>query len=182
MINASRPPTARPAPSTSSSSTANGGSATRAVSTIRGSKAASGAMICVTPSTTSWPDGTSASRRRGRSDAASTTSRAMTDRLVSLAHRRRSVAVPAIAAGAWVVILAADLTGIAGGLHHHALIENGPPLPIATVLFLAGWTVMVAAMMLLPSLPAIDAVGAATERLHGHPRVGERAWFLAGFG
>lgn len=81
-----------------------------------------------------------------------------------------------------MVILAADLTGIAGGLHHHALIENGPPLPIATVLFLAGWTVMVAAMMLLPSLPAIDAVGAATERLHGHPRVGERAWFLAGFG
>ena len=32
---------------------------------------------------------------------------------------------------AWVAIVVADATGVAGALHHHALLENGPPLPIA---------------------------------------------------
>ena len=55
----------------------------------------------------------------------------------------RSIVVPAVVAGAWAVILAADWTGTAGALHHHALIEGGLALPVATALFLAGWIVTV---------------------------------------
>jgi predicted metal-binding membrane protein len=60
-------------------------------------------------------------------------------------------------AAAWVAIVAADATGLAGALHHHSLIENGPPLPIAVGLFLVGWQVMVAAMMLPSSSATIGA-------------------------
>ena len=88
---------------------------------------------------------------------------------------------PPIVAAAWVLVLTADLTGIAGSLHHHALIEDGPPLPIATVLFLVGWIVMVAAMMVPASLLAIEAVEAATERSAALRRAAERAGFLGAF-
>src|SRR4051794_25607208 len=94
---------------------------------------------------------------------------------------RRSVMTLAIVAPAWAVILTADLTGVAGSLHHHALIEGGPPLPIATVMFLVGWLVMVAAMMVPASHLAIEAVEAATERSPALRRVTERAGFLAAF-
>lgn len=58
-------------------------------------------------------------------------------------------------AGAWLLIGAAQLTGAAGLLHHHALIEHGPPLWIGVPAFLAGWLVMIVAMMLPASMPAI---------------------------
>ncbi|HLO35724.1 MAG TPA: hypothetical protein VK194_06570, partial [Candidatus Deferrimicrobium sp.] len=70
----------------------------------------------------------------------------------------RSLAVPALVAAAWATLLVADATGAAAALHHHALIEGAQPLWIAVPLFLAGWVVMVAAMMLPASLPAIRAV------------------------
>ena len=86
-----------------------------------------------------------------------------------------------IVATAWALVLSADLTGVAGSLHHHALIEGGPPLPVATVLFLLGWIVMVGAMMLPASFLAIEAVEVATERSPVLRRVAERAGFLGAF-
>ena len=88
---------------------------------------------------------------------------------------------PAIVTSAWVMVLTADLTGVAGSLHHHALIEDGPPLPIATLMFLLGWIVMVAAMMVPASLLAIQAVEVATERSPALRRATERAGFLGAF-
>jgi predicted metal-binding membrane protein len=94
---------------------------------------------------------------------------------------RHSIMAPAIVVVAWAMILIADLTGVAGSLHHHALIESGPPLPIATVLFLFGWIVMVAAMMVPASLLAIEAIEVATARSPALRRAAERAGFLGGF-
>jgi len=69
--------------------------------------------------------------------------------------------VVAIAAAAWSLLLLADATGIAPLLHHHALISTGgPPLWLGAILFLGGWLVMVAGMMLPASTPAIMLVGA----------------------
>ena len=65
-----------------------------------------------------------------------------------------------IVTGAWSILLLGDATGIAPLLHHHALISpGGPPLPLATVLFLGGWLVMIAGMMLPASSPAILVAG-----------------------
>jgi predicted metal-binding membrane protein/peroxiredoxin len=61
--------------------------------------------------------------------------------------------------GAWALSAAAQLTGGAGLLHHHSLIDGGPPLPVATALFGVSWLVMVAAMMLPSSLSAIQTFG-----------------------
>ena len=80
--------------------------------------------------------------------------------------------VPAAIAGAWLLAIVAQWTGEAAFLHHHALIEDGPPLWIAVILFLFGWQVMIAAMMLPASLPTIRVVGSA---------VGHRATFLVAF-
>ncbi len=91
----------------------------------------------------------------------------------------RSLAVPALIAGTWVTVLVAQATGAAAGLHHHALIEGGLPPWIAIALFLVGWLVMVAAMMLPASLPTIRIVEAAARRL-ARPRRA-RAAFLAAF-
>jgi predicted metal-binding membrane protein len=63
-------------------------------------------------------------------------------------------------AGAWLLAFTAQVTGNAVLLHHHTLIENGPPLWMATILFLLGWQVMVAAMMLPASLETIGMVKA----------------------
>jgi predicted metal-binding membrane protein len=71
---------------------------------------------------------------------------------------RVQVAVLVIVASAWVVAVIAAAGGGAGALHHHALIEGGSPLWIAIPLFLAAWLVMVAAMMLPASLPAIQVM------------------------
>ena len=66
----------------------------------------------------------------------------------------------ALAGAAWLISLALELTGRASALHHHALIEpGGPPLWIGVPLFLLGWQVMVASMMLPASLRAVQVVG-----------------------
>jgi predicted metal-binding membrane protein len=91
----------------------------------------------------------------------------------------RSLAVPALIAGSWATLLVAEATGTAAAIHHHALIEDGPPLAIAVALFLVGWLVMVAAMMLPASLPTIQGVETATSRLTQPRRA--RSVFLGSF-
>jgi predicted metal-binding membrane protein len=74
-----------------------------------------------------------------------------------------AVQVPGIAlaiATAWVLIALVQLTVTAALLHHHALIEHGPPLWIAVPAFLVAWLVMIVAMMVPASLPAIAGVQA----------------------
>ena len=78
-----------------------------------------------------------------------------------------------------MIVLAAQATGTAAVLHHHALIEGGPPLWVAVPLFLVAWQVMVVAMMLPASLPTIRVVEAAMGRL-ARPRRA-RAAFLGAF-
>lgn len=96
----------------------------------------------------------------------------------ALSSGRAGVALPAIA-GAWLVALVAELTGSAGLLHHHALIEGGTPIWVAVPLFVGGWFVMVVAMMLPPSLSTLRRV----ERLSAfQPRsTMARAIFLGAF-
>jgi predicted metal-binding membrane protein len=86
-----------------------------------------------------------------------------------------SIAVVAIA---WAVLVVLDATGLASQLHHHALIEGGPPLWAAIPLFLVAWQVMVAAMMVPASVPAIRYATLAAARIR--PLAAELA-FLAGF-
>ena len=77
----------------------------------------------------------------------------------------RSLAVPALIVGSWALLLVAETTGVGAALHHHSLIEGGVPLALAVPAFLVGWLVMVAAMMLPASLPAIEAVESAMARM-----------------
>src|SRR4051794_36211099 len=80
---------------------------------------------------------------------------------------------------AWGLAVAADLAGQGYALHHDSLIEGGPPLWAALLLFLVAWQTMVAAMMLPSSLPLIrlfDTVSARQERTR---RV--HAAFLGGY-
>jgi predicted metal-binding membrane protein len=95
--------------------------------------------------------------------------------------RRRGVARPVLVAitAAWVLAIGAELSGSAEVLHHDALIEGGPPLWAALVLFLLAWQAMVAAMMLPSSMPLIrlfDGVSGQQER-PGRAR----AAFLGGY-
>ena len=80
---------------------------------------------------------------------------------------------------AWSVIILAETTGAAPALHHHALIDNGPPLPIAVALFLASWLVMVVAMMVPASFGVIRGMADAGTMLDRPRQV--PAGFLAGF-
>jgi predicted metal-binding membrane protein len=58
---------------------------------------------------------------------------------------------------AWGVAVLAEFSGRGAALHHDRLIERGnTPLWVAFVLFLLGWQVMIAAMMLPSSLPLIQ--------------------------
>jgi len=57
---------------------------------------------------------------------------------------------------AWALTIIAQASGADALLHHHALLEDGPPLSAGVLLFLASWQVMVVAMMLPASLPAIS--------------------------
>jgi predicted metal-binding membrane protein len=91
-----------------------------------------------------------------------------------------AVAVPALIAVAWLAILVAQETGTAALLHHHALIENGPPLSIAIPLFAFGWLVMVVAMMLPASMPTVRVVESAVAGLERPARA--MVGFLLGFG
>ncbi len=58
-------------------------------------------------------------------------------------------------AGAWALALGLSVSGASGALHHHELVEGGPPLWVALGLFAVAWQVHVAAMMLPSSLPLV---------------------------
>ena len=83
-------------------------------------------------------------------------------------------------AAAWVAAVAAQAAGAAALLHHDALlVGDGPPLPVAAVLALLAWQVMIAAMMLPSSLPLVRLYARASERA---PRRGRSmAAFIGGY-
>jgi predicted metal-binding membrane protein len=65
---------------------------------------------------------------------------------------------------AWAVALAAELGGAADALHHDSLLEGGPGLGFALLLFLLAWQVMIAAMMVPSSLPLVRMYAVASAR------------------
>jgi predicted metal-binding membrane protein len=93
-------------------------------------------------------------------------------------HSTRPVLV--VIGFAWALAVVAQLTGTAHALHHDALIEGGPPLWAALLLFLVAWQAMVAAMMLPSSLPLIRLFEAVSGRQEHAWR--SRAAFFAGYG
>jgi predicted metal-binding membrane protein len=82
-------------------------------------------------------------------------------------------------AGSWALAVVAEATHTPGALHHDALIEGGPPLWAALLLFLVAWQAMVAAMMLPSSLPLIRLFEAASRKQERLGRV--RAAFFGGY-
>ena len=87
--------------------------------------------------------------------------------------------VLAAIAAAWTVAAGAEATGAADALHHDALIEGGPPLWAALLLFLGAWQAMVAAMMLPSSLPLLRLFDLVSRRQERAGRA--RAAFLGGY-
>ena len=83
--------------------------------------------------------------------------------------------------------MAVEVSGIAGSLHHDSLLEGGPGFGPALLLFLLGWQVMVAAMMLPSSLPLVRMFAAASSGAPDRGRaltafVGAYAVVWSGFG
>jgi predicted metal-binding membrane protein/peroxiredoxin len=85
--------------------------------------------------------------------------------------------------GAWAMAAVGELTGAGALLHHDALIHGGalgpPPIWVAVLAFLVGWQVMLAAMMIPASGPAIRVVGQAMA-MRARPIL-ESAGFIAAF-
>ena len=105
----------------------------------------------------------------------------MTAIAAAIDRRRGQIPRPvvlAIAVG-WALAIVAEATGKARALHHDALIEGGPPLWAALLLFLVAWQAMIAAMMLPSSLPLIRLFEAASRSQERVRRV--RGAFLAGY-
>jgi predicted metal-binding membrane protein len=69
-----------------------------------------------------------------------------------------------VIAGAWMVCVWAELSGIAAQLHHHALYESGVSYWFAALVVLAAWQFMTAAMMLPSSLGFIRLYAATARR------------------
>ena len=93
----------------------------------------------------------------------------------------------AAVAAAWGAAVAVEASGIAGSLHHESLLEGGSGFGPALLLFLVGWQVMVAAMMLPSSLPLVRMFAAASSGAPDRGRamaafVGAYAVVWSGFG
>lgn len=89
---------------------------------------------------------------------------------------RALLVVPAVA---WAVALVAEVTGRATLVHHDRLLVGGPAWWWAVPAFLAGWFLMIAAMMLpstLPMLAAFRRLAAAQDR-----SAAARGAFLGGY-
>jgi predicted metal-binding membrane protein len=69
----------------------------------------------------------------------------------------------------WLVLLGFAATGNGAVIRHDRLLQGGPPLWLATIWFVAGWQVMVAAMMVPASVHAFVRlnIGHARARLAG---------------
>jgi predicted metal-binding membrane protein len=93
---------------------------------------------------------------------------------------RLPAAVPAAIAGAWGITLVAQVTGRARLFDHDAVVQAHLPLATAVAVFLVGWQVMVAAMMLPSALPLVRLF-AATSASQPRRRM-VMAAFLAGYG
>ena len=80
-----------------------------------------------------------------------------TNRAIVLATRRPTIKWPWMAVGiAWSAAGLAALTGQSYLVDHDYLIESGNlPLPVALLVFIACWQVMIVAMMLPSSLPVV---------------------------
>ena len=77
----------------------------------------------------------------------------------------------AVIAASWTALLTLSVLGDGAIVRHDRLLQDGPPLWVATLLFLGGWQVMLGAMMVAPALPAIR-----------HFRLpGSQVRFLAGY-
>ena len=106
------------------------------------------------------------------------TATAAVERRPSRAARVPTVILVAIGA-AWALAVVAFATGRERALHHDTLIHHGPPLWAATLLFVAAWQAMTAAMMLPSSLPLIRLFRVVAQRQArpGHAM----AAFIAGY-
>jgi predicted metal-binding membrane protein len=95
--------------------------------------------------------------------------------------RRRAAAFPIllVVVAAWTAALAVELTGHASALSHGSLIEGSLPLPVAVVVFVAAWELMIVAMMLPATLPLLNLFATASSR-HAHS-VWARTMFIAGY-
>jgi predicted metal-binding membrane protein/peroxiredoxin len=86
-------------------------------------------------------------------------------------------------AGGWAITALSDVTGAGNLMNHDALIHGGPlgppPIWLAILGFLVAWQVMLAAMMVPASTPAIRVVGQALAT-RARP-VLESAGFVAAF-
>jgi predicted metal-binding membrane protein len=77
----------------------------------------------------------------------------------------------AIVAGSWAVLVVFTWVGDGAIVRHDRLLQGGPPLWIATLMFLVGWQVMLWAMMVAPALDAV-------QQRRSTPG---RAWFLLSY-
>ncbi len=88
-------------------------------------------------------------------------------------------AVLAAIAGAWALVIAAQMAGDAARLHHDALIHSSLPRIVALGLFLIAWQAMIAAMMLPSALPLVRLFARTSAR---QPRPGlAMGAFLGGY-
>jgi predicted metal-binding membrane protein len=97
------------------------------------------------------------------------------------ARRRAPVIWPWLLVGvAWALALLAFLTNQSSLINHHYLLEQSHlPVPVALVVFLAGFQVMTVGMMLPSSMPMLSIMVHASRR-QGRPRAIQLA-FLAGY-
>jgi predicted metal-binding membrane protein len=80
--------------------------------------------------------------------------------------------------GAWLLIALLDLSGLGEHVHHHRLSRGGDQAWVSVLLALAGWQIMLAAMMLPSSVPVIRHVLATTFRWR---RARSLSLFLSGY-
>jgi predicted metal-binding membrane protein len=86
----------------------------------------------------------------------------------------------AVIVAAWLAALAVQLSGHAELLGHDALIEGSTwPLPVALLVFLLAWQLMIAGMMLPSALPMISLFSRASS-IHPRPRAAMAA-FVGGY-
>lgn len=89
------------------------------------------------------------------------------------------LALAALVLAAWAALALWGASPYAGLLRHHGIGEGSLPLPARAGLFLLGWTLMTAAMMLPGSLPLVNLFLRAVAGRSDRPRM--LASLLAGY-
>ena len=89
-----------------------------------------------------------------------------------------SRALTAAVVAAWSSIALGEVSGVSHHVSHGAVAEGTVPPALGLVTFLAGWMVMVAAMMLPSTRPALARLGRRADA----DRRGLQGRFLSGFG